>query len=120
MAQPLRYRRHQRVREAASPRYAPAPSPSAVTGVLLDSDVVIEALRGRREISDGIRAIERRGVPTYCWAGSFAEIWAGVRSGEEAVTEAFFHARGEVVVDGVAGHRAGAYLSRHSRSHGLP
>src|SRR3989441_12778628 len=119
MAQPLRYRRHQRVREAASPRYAPAPSPSAVTGVLLDSDVIIEALRGRRDISDGIRAIERRGVPTYCCAISFAEIWAGVRSGEEAIADAFFHARGEVVLDAAVGRRAGAYLSRYSRSHGL-
>src|SRR5439155_1362043 len=119
MARPHGYRRHQRVREAAAPRYAPAPPPSGVAGILLDSDVVIEALRGRREISDRIRAIERRGVPTYCCAVSFAEIWAGVRPGEEAVTEAFFHARGEVVLDGVVGRRAGAYLSRDSRSHGV-
>src|SRR3989441_10155511 len=118
MAQPLRYRRHQRVREAASPRYAPAPSPSAVTGVLLDSDVIIEALRGRRDISDGIRAIERRGVPTYCCAVSFAEIWAGVRPGEEAGTEAFFHTRGEGVLDAAGGGRAGGYLSRYLRSDG--
>src|SRR6266436_1782413 len=83
MAKPHRYRRHQRVREAASTRYSPAPPPStAVTGILLDSDVIIEALRGRRESSDGIRAIEHRGVPTYCCAVSFAEIWAGVRPGE--------------------------------------
>ena len=120
MAKPHRYRRHQRVREAAATRYSPAPPPStAVTGILLDSDVIIEALRGRREISDGIRAIEHRGVPTYCCAVSFAEIWAGVRPGEEAVTEAFFHARGEVVLDAVVGRRAGAYLSRYSRSHGV-
>jgi len=50
---------------------------------------------------------------------SFAEIWAGARPGEEAVTEAFFHARGEVVLDAVVGRRAGAYLSRYSRSHGV-
>jgi len=31
---------------------------------------------------------ERRGVPTYCCAVSFAEIWAGVRPGEEAVVGA--------------------------------
>jgi len=120
MAKPHRYRRHQRVREAASTRYSPAPPPSAaVTGILLDSDVIIEALRGRREISEGIRAIEHRGVPTYCCAVSFAEIWAGVRPGDESVTEAFFHARGEVVLDAVVGRRAGAYLSRYSRSHGV-
>src|SRR5690242_1713489 len=102
MAQSHRYRRHQRVREATSPRYSPGPSaPGPVTGILLDSDVIIETLRGRREVSDGLRAIERRGVPTYCCSVSFAEIWAGVRPGEEAVTEAFFHSRGEVVLDAV-------------------
>ena len=119
MARPQRYRRHQRVREAASQRYAPGSPPPAVAGILLDSDVIIDALRGRREISDGIRAVERRGVPTYCCAISFAEIWAGVRSGEEAIADAFFHARGEVVLDAAVGRRAGAYLSRYSRSHGL-
>jgi predicted nucleic acid-binding protein len=50
---------------------------------------------------------------------SFAEIWAGLRPGEEAVTEAFFHARGDVVLDAVVGRRAGAYLSRYARSHAL-
>jgi predicted nucleic acid-binding protein len=119
MARSHRYRPHQRVREAASPRYATGPSPSAVTGVLLDSDVIIEALRGRQEVSDGIRAVEQRGVPTYCCAVSFAEIWAGVRPGEEAVTEAFFHSRGEVVLDGLVGRRAGVYFLRYSRSHGV-
>lgn len=78
-----------------------------------------EALRGRREIGDAIRAIERGGVPTYCCAVSFAEIWAGLRPGEEAVTEAFFHARGDVVLDAAVGRRAGAYLSRYWRSQGL-
>lgn len=70
-------------------------------------------------MSDGLRALERSGLPTYCCAVSFAEIWAGVRKGEEAVTEAFFHSRGEVVLDAIVGRRAGAYLSRYSRSHGV-
>jgi predicted nucleic acid-binding protein len=58
-------------------------------------------------------------VPTNCCAVSFAEIWAGLRPGEEAVTEAFFSARGEVVLVAAVGRRAGAYLARYSRSHGL-
>lgn len=58
-------------------------------------------------------------MPTYCCAVAFAEIWAGVRPGEEVVTEAFFHARGEVVLDAAVGRRTGVYLSRYSRSHGL-
>lgn len=120
MAQSHRHRRHQRVREATSPRYSPSSSPPpAVTGILLDSDVIIETLRGRREISNGLRAIEHRGVPTYCCAISLAEIWAGVRPGEEPVAEAFFHSRGEVVLDAAMGRRAGTYLSRYARSHGV-
>ena len=41
----------------------------------------------------------------------------GFARAKEAVTEAFFHTRGEVVLDAVVGRRAGAYLSRYSRSH---
>ena len=57
MARPHGHRRHQRVREAATARYAPTASTPGLTGILLDSDVIIETLRGRREISDAIRAI---------------------------------------------------------------
>jgi predicted nucleic acid-binding protein len=119
MARSHRPRRDSRVRETATARYAPTRSPSGLTGILFDSDVIIEALRGRYAIVDAIRDIERTGVPTYCCAVSFAEIWAGLRPGEEAVTEAFFSARGEVALDAAVGRRAGAYLARYSRSHGL-
>src|SRR5438477_9465119 len=99
MARPQRYRRHQRVREAASQRYAPGSPPPAVAGILLDSDVIIDALRGRREISDGIRAVERRGVPTYCCAISYAVFWLRDRKGEEAIADAFIYSRGRAVLD---------------------
>jgi predicted nucleic acid-binding protein len=120
MARSHRPRRNSRVRETAAARHAPTPSPPpGLTGILLDSDVIIEALRGRGDIVDAIGAIEHGGVPTNCCAVSFAEIWTGLRPGEEAVTEAFFSARGEVVLDAAVGRRAGAYLARYSRSHGL-
>jgi predicted nucleic acid-binding protein len=35
------------------------------------------------------------------------------------MTEAFLAARGEVILDAPTGRRAGAYLARFSRSHGL-
>lgn len=63
-------------------------------------------------------ALEEAGVTTYCTAVSWAEVWAGLRSGEETLTEAFFGARGEVILDSAAGRRAGAYLARYARSHG--
>jgi predicted nucleic acid-binding protein len=58
-------------------------------------------------------------VPTYCTAVAWAEIYAGIRSGEEPLTQAFFEARGEIVLDATVGRRAGAYLARYGRSHGV-
>jgi predicted nucleic acid-binding protein len=119
MATSRRSRRHRRVREAPAPRYAAKPKKKELTGVLLDSDVIIEILRGRRKIVEAATALEGSGIPTYCSPISWAEIYAGLRPGEETLTEAFFRARGEVVLDAVAGRQAGAYLARHARTHGL-
>lgn len=86
---------------------------------MLDSDVIIELLRGRREVVEALAALESSGVATYCTPIAWAEIYAGVRPGEEALTRAFFEARGEVILDALAGRRAGEYLSRFARSHGV-
>ena len=119
MARPPRPPGHRRVRETAQAGYTPAPSPEGIAGILLDSDVVIDVLRGDRLVVAALRAVERRAVPTYCCAVSLAEIFAGLRTGEEVAAEAFFTARGDVVIDAAAGRRAGAYLSRYGRSHGV-
>jgi predicted nucleic acid-binding protein len=50
---------------------------------------------------------------------SWAEIHAGLRPGEEALTEAFLDQRAEVVLDADTGRRAGQYLARFAKSHGL-
>ena len=88
-------------------------------GVLLDSDVVIEVLRGRQAIVRRLAALEADDVPTYCCAVTWAEIFAGLRPGEEVLTEAFLAARGDVVLDAATGRRAGGYLARYARSHGV-
>ena len=85
----------------------------------MDSDVVIEILRGRREAVEAARALAESGIPAYCTAITWAEVVAGVRPGEEPATEAFFESCGEVVLDAVAGRRAGAYLARYGRSHSV-
>lgn len=117
MARSRRSEGHRRVREAPSKRYEVAQE--ALTGVLLDSDVVIEILRGRAEVVAAAESLVRSGVPTYCTPITWAEVFAGVRPGEEAATEAFLSNRGEVVLDGAVGRRAGAYLARFSKSHGV-
>ena len=118
MARPGRSRRHGRVREASPPRYASEP-PDGVAGVVYDSDVIIEILRGRAAVIDAARSLEESGVPTYCTPIAWAEVYAGIRAGEEPMTQAFFEARGEVLIDAATGRRAGAYLARYARSHGV-
>lgn len=118
MAQPRRRRGHSRVREAAAARYS-AEQAHGLAGVLYDSDVIIEILRGRKAVVEAALALEASGTQTYCSAIAWAEIYAGLRPGEEPVTSAFFEARGEVVLDGRTGRRAGAYLARYARSHGV-
>ena len=118
MARPRGSRRHPRVREAAPPRYAPESS-AALNGVVFDSDVIIEILRGRAEVIASARELERSGVPTYCTPIAWAEVYAGIRGGEEPLTQAFFEARCEIILDAAIGRRAGAYLARYARSHGV-
>lgn len=65
------------------------------------------------------RDLEASGVPTYCTPMALAEIHAGIRTGEEPLTQGFFEARGEVVLDAAIGRRAGGYLARYATSHGV-
>jgi predicted nucleic acid-binding protein len=81
--------------------------------------VVIEILRGRKAVVEEVSELEARGVATFTCGIVAAEIFAGMRSGEQGATESFFNARGDVVIDGAAGRRAGSYLARYARSHGV-
>ena len=64
MARPGRSGRNPRVREAPAQRYASGPS-DGIAGVVYDSDVIIEILRGRPEIVAAARSLEESGVPTF-------------------------------------------------------
>ena len=118
MARPRRPGKHRRVREAPTAEYAASPG-RHLTGVLYDSDVIIEILRGRTPVVRAAGSLERRGVPTFCTAIASAEIHAGLRAGEERATDAFFEARGDVVLDASVGRRAGGFMNRFGRSHGV-
>jgi predicted nucleic acid-binding protein len=119
MARPRRHRRQHLVREAAPARYGSASPSVALTGVLLDSDVIIDVLRGRPETVEALSRLETAGTATHTCAVSVAEIFAGLRAGEERRTDAFFDARGEVPIDAATGRRAGEYLARYARSRGV-
>jgi predicted nucleic acid-binding protein len=66
-----------------------------------------------------IQALRASGTPTYCTAISWAEVYAGLRPGEEPLTDRLLEGLGEVVLDARAGRQAGKYLARFARSHGL-
>jgi predicted nucleic acid-binding protein len=55
---------------------------------LLDSDVIIWHLRGRIEVTDVLRDLQRFGLPA-CSALSVLEIQLGVKKGEEEKTDRF-------------------------------
>ena len=118
MARSRRSGRQHRVREAAAPRY-PASGEPPLAGVLYDSDVIIEILRGRAAIVVAARALERSGTPTYCSPIAWAEVFAGIRPAEEPPTLAFLAARGDLTLDARVGRLAGSYLARYARSHRL-
>ena len=81
--------------------------------------MIIEILRGRPRVVRTALELEKAGVPTYCSPIAAAEIYAGMRAGEEPLTQAFFDARGEVLLDGRIGRFAGSYLARFGRSHAV-
>jgi predicted nucleic acid-binding protein len=76
-------------------------------------------LRGRELVLEQARHLEASGAPTFCTPISSAEVYAGMRAGEESLTDAFFEARGEIRIDGAIGKRAGAYVARYGRSHAV-
>jgi predicted nucleic acid-binding protein len=59
-----------------------------VATYLLDSDVIIDALRGRRGRNDLLARLAREGHWLACCPVNVTEVYAGVRAGEEAQTRA--------------------------------
>jgi predicted nucleic acid-binding protein len=55
---------------------------------LLDSDVIIWHLRGRKEVTEVLRDLQRSGLPA-CSALSVLAIQLGVKKGEEEKTDRF-------------------------------
>jgi predicted nucleic acid-binding protein len=87
--------------------------------VLVDSDVVIEHLRGRPWATTLFQAIASAGGAVYYSPVTAAEIFQGLRRGEEDLTNRLFSSLPCLVVDEDIGRLAGEYLRRFRASHGL-
>jgi len=89
-----------------------------VTAVLIDSDILIEVSRARdKAILERWNELSVSDAVLLCSPVTVAEIWHGVRPGEQAILDALFGCLLCVPIDLEVGRRAGDYLRRHARSH---
>ncbi len=84
---------------------------------LLDSDVIIWHLRGRKEVTEVLRDLQRFGLPA-CSALSVLEIQLGVKKGEEEKTDRFLESLRIFDVDMETANKA-AQLIRRSKAKGI-
>jgi predicted nucleic acid-binding protein len=88
--------------------------------VLLDTDILIEVLRqGDGAILEEWRRLGRNAELVLYTPVTAAELWHGLRHGEEAAVSKVLETIICVPLDAEIGRRAGSYLREFHRSHGL-
>lgn len=87
--------------------------------LLLDTDVIIDYLRNRKEIVSKLQKLYQQGKLVHYSPLSKAEVYAGLRKGEEKNTAAFFNLFTSVPVTDDVGEQAGHYLMEYSKSNGV-
>src|ERR1700686_2396065 len=113
------HRRLSRIRAATSARKAAAENLRRVT-ILIDSDVLIEVLRGRdAEILEKWTGLANSSDAVLCSPVSVAEVWHGARPREHTAIAKLLGALSCVPVDAQTGQRAGVYLREYHKSHGV-
>jgi hypothetical protein len=86
--------------------------------LLLDSDVIIEYLRGKPTMVRQIQSLILSGCRLCYTCISVAEIYAGIRPGEELITARFFGLMTYLPLSIDIGVKAGQYLKQYHKSHG--
>jgi len=87
--------------------------------ILLDSDVIIEWLRGHEPIVTRIAQLLEQHSQLFWTPVSVAEVYAGVRKSEEAKVGNLFILLEPVSVSLGTGKKAGEYLRLYAKSHGV-
>lgn len=91
-----------------------------MSGVLIDSDVLIEILRGRNsEVARAWLSVVSSSEPLFYSPVSSAEIRHGIRESERDSVERLFLGTTCVPIAEEIGNRAGDYLSAFHASHGV-
>lgn len=86
--------------------------------ILLDSDVIIEILRGNDEVIEEVISLGKSGRAVLYTPVSKAEIYHGLRDGETGKAETLFSGCLSVPITDVIGEKAGHYLRQFHKSHG--
>jgi len=87
--------------------------------VLLDSDVLIEWLRGHEPVVQQIGTLIEEHAELFWTPVSIAEIFAGVRKDEEDAVANLFVLLESLPVTPAVGRKAGQYLKSYAKSHGV-
>jgi len=87
--------------------------------VILDSDVIIEVLRGNSATIGWLRARSTAGIPMQYSPVSRAEIRAGSRKGERATIGVLFGSMTALSIEAPTGEIAGEQLAKFAGSHGV-
>ncbi len=88
--------------------------------VLVDSDILIEVMRGRdASVVAQWLELSQSDNPILCSPVGVAEVWTGARSNEHQALKTLFQALVCVPIDHETGRRAGDYLRQYGKSHGV-
>jgi predicted nucleic acid-binding protein len=87
--------------------------------ILLDSDVIIAWLRGYDPFASILPTLLDRGDVLTWTPVSIAEIFAGVRKGEQPQIDNLFIVLEALPLNVEIGRKAGDYLKAYSKSHGV-
>lgn len=87
--------------------------------ILIDTDVVIEWLRGNEMLIGRLITIKHSGNIMFYSPVTKAEIFHGLRPGEEEKTIDFFLSCISIPIDDEIGEKAGLYLAKYNKSHSM-
>ena len=86
---------------------------------LFDTDVIIEWLKRNEGVVERIKELIKTGAIIAWTPVSIAEIYAGIRDGEEGAVSELFLVLEVLPLTEEVGKKAGEYLKSYTKSHGL-
>lgn len=82
--------------------------------VLIDTDIIVWFLRGRKEVIRLLEELQKSGVPT-CSSISIVEVQSGVINGEEEKTSKFLNSLEVCPVNREIANLAGEYIRKYKK-----